>query len=688
MKISRDWLSDFLDPVPPTADAVERLTMAGYPVEDVERVGGVDVLDVEVTSNRPDLLSHAGVARELSAVCGGAFNRGEPKPADSGTSIDGLAGVAVERPDLCPHFTARLIRGVKVGPSPDWMRRRLEHVGLRPINNVVDVTNYVLFELGQPLHAFDHAKLAGGRLVVRDARDGEKLTTLDGQERVLTPDMLVVADGERAASLAGVMGGAFSEVGDDTTDILLEAARFDPLTVRNTSRRLKLMSDSSYRFERGLDPTGVDRASRRAAELILQVAGGELCAGVAEAGAARWEPRTIVMRPMRLAKILGVELPANEVNDALTRLGLSPREVDGGVEVTVPPHRLDLTQEIDVIEEAARVVGYDRVPEREAITITVRPPDPALAAADVIRDALCAAGYFEAVTFSFVSDPLAKHFVPQNGRLRRVDPGVRKADGNLRPGVLPGLIEAVRYNETVGNGHCKFFEIGSAFWRDDRDGPQERRRLAMAGGTDYADCRGAIELVLERLDATRPTRVEPAEAAGFGAGACGRVIWGGEPVGFVGLVDEAVVDALDLRHRPCVAELDAEALVAAHRPVPSNAPLPRFPRRPPRRLARRRRRPAVRRPGRLGRGVETRRRGGRRPRRHLPRQAAGEGHEVRHAHPRLPPRRRHGAPRRRRRPDRPPRRRGEGTPRGGGAGVGRTKEARPQRGTTVRECHG
>ena len=577
MNISCEWLTDFLTPVPPAKEAGETLTMGGYPVENFDHVGGVDVMDVEVTSNRPDLLCHAGVARELAALGGGTFKLDEAKPTATGEGVADVTSVGIEATDLCPHYTARIIRGVKVGPSPAWMQKRLEQIGLRPINNLVDVTNYVLFELGQPLHAFDFDKLAGGRIVVRNARQGETLKTLDGFDRKLTPDMLVIADAEKPVALAGVMGGEHSEVTDGTTTVLLESARFDPLSVRNTSRRLKLMSDSSFRFERGLDPTLARRASLRACELILQTAGGELLAGHVEAGSGAVEPRSLTLRWSELKRILGTDLPENEVKQGLLALGLSPETVDGGLRCTVPTHRLDIGIEADLIEEAARVVGYDKIPLRDAITVQVKPRDLNIEATNVIRGAMVAAGYHEAVTFSFASDALAKHFLPEKHSLRRVDANVRKADGHLRPSVLPGLIEAVRYNESVGNGPAKVFEIGSAFYRDADGQPQEHRRLAFAGGTDYAACRGAVELVLNRLDPTRPVRVEPDSRPGFGDGACGRVMWGDETIGHIGLIDKTVADAVDLRHRPCIAEVDVSVMVAGYKPIPTNAPLPRFP---------------------------------------------------------------------------------------------------------------
>ncbi len=574
MQISTEWLTDFLDTVPPTEAAGDALTMAGYPVEEVEVVDGVDVMDVEVTSNRPDLLCHLGVARELAAVAGGTFTLTDAQPLEAGEPHD--VQVAIEVTDLCPHYTARLLRDITIKPSPDHLIKRLTHVGLRPINNVVDVTNYVLFELGQPLHAFDYDKLAGGRIVVRLAKQGETLRTLDGVDRKLTTSDLVIADAEKPVALAGVMGGEATEVTASTKNVLLESARFDPLSVRNTSRRLKLMSDSSFRFERGLDPTLAHRASRRAASLILDTAGGTLCKGVSEAGSGNYEPKHLTVRWAAMKRLLGVDLPREGVMAALDKLGLSPTPTDDGIQTTIPSHRLDLSIEADLIEEAARVVGYDKIPLRETITVRVRPEDVKLRANDIARTVLTAAGCDEAITFSFVSDALKDLFLPADAKLRRVDPGVRKADGALRPSVLPGLLQSLRHNETVGNDNVKLFEIGSAFWFDAK-GPCEVRRLAVVGGTDYARCRGTIETLLERLDPSRLVRVESADAAGFGKGACGRVLWGDEPVGHVGLCDAAVVNALDLRHTPTMAELDYDALVRGLNEPTKPGSLARFP---------------------------------------------------------------------------------------------------------------
>jgi phenylalanyl-tRNA synthetase beta chain len=585
MKISLEWLGQFLNGSLAAEQLADALTNGGLPVETIEQHGNDAVLDVEVTSNRGDCLSHVGVARELGALLNRPFKETPPKAAESATAASTVTSVAIEAPELCPHYTARVIRGVRIGPSPDWMVRRLEAVGLRPINNVVDVTNYVMFEMGQPLHAFDFDKLDGRRIVVRQAKAGEKLVSIDGHERALKGDMLVIADASRPVALAGVMGGRDSEVSDATVNVLLESARFDPLSVRKTARALMMRSDSSYRFERGIDPTLPERASCRAAQLILEIAGGELLKGVVSAGATGYTPKKLALRLARMRQVLGVDLPTHEVVQALARLGFTPVDQGKHINVVVPSHRLDVNIEVDLVEEAARVIGYDKVPVQDEIAIRVTPPEPDAATVETIRDTLVGAGFFEAITVSFVSDNLAADFVSAEaaGRsgselpLPRTDANVRKADAYLRPSILPGLLEAVRRNETVGTLDAKLFEIGSTFGLDAGGNIVEHRRIALLGGAELRDARGVVETILERLDPDRAVRVVPDSRPGFGKNASGRIEWGGEVIGHLGKTDRKVADTLSLRDLPAGAELDLAPLLAGAKHVKQLHPLPKFP---------------------------------------------------------------------------------------------------------------
>ena len=504
MKISLEWLSQYLPGTITAEEAGEALTHGGLPVEVIETVGPDTVFDVEVTSNRSDCLCVTGVARELAALLNRTFNDVtlSSDPASGGSAAaTGLTAIGIDAPELCPHYTARVIRDVKIGPSPDWMQRRLTALGVRCINNVVDVTNYVMFEMGQPLHAFDLDKLAGKTINVRLAKPGEKLVSLDGHERTLSPEMLVIADAEKPAALAGVMGGRDSEVTESTVNILLESARFDSLSIRTTARKLAMGSDSSYRYERGIDPTLPARASLRAAQLLVEVAGGKITGPLVAAGSPGHSPKNLWLRLARLKQIVGVEFPAHQVVEALARLRLLPVLRGERIDVTVPSYRLDLNYEIDLVEEAARVIGYQHIPEREEIAIRVAPVNLSLKSMEMIRSIMVASGYFEAMTFSFVTDSLATAFLPAEASgLPRADARVRKADAQLRPSMIPGLLEAVRRNETVGTAGVKLFEIGSTFWLDSAGKVEERRRLGLVGSGDYRAVRGVIENAAESIE--------------------------------------------------------------------------------------------------------------------------------------------------------------------------------------------
>ncbi|MGD1276689.1 MAG: phenylalanine--tRNA ligase subunit beta [Tepidisphaeraceae bacterium] len=574
MKISLKWLGDFVSGPLDAQQAADALTNGGLPVEGIASHHGDAALDVEVTSNRSDCLSHVGVARELAALLDRPFVDVQPKAAQDAAEVGEAVEVRIEAGELCPLYTARVIRGVKIGPAPAWMTQRLEAVDVRPVNNVVDVTNYVMLEMGQPLHAFDLAKIGGGQIVVRTARPGESLVSIDGKKRELSPQMLVIADAQRAVAVAGVMGGIESEVSGATQDVLLESARFDPLSVRRTARALVMASDSSYRFERGIDPALAARASLRAAELILATAGGRLLKGMAAAGASGPGTRRLSLRLARLRQILGVELPTDQVMGAFSRLGLGPVLLADGIDVSVPSHRLDLLQEIDLVEEAARVLGYGRIATRPDISIQLTPPDRRTATVQSICQTLVACGYFEAVTFSFVSDVLKEDF----GRsMWRADRMVRKADASLRPSLIPGLLEAVKWNEANGTPGAKLFEIGATFAPGTNGKVDERVKAAWVGSADLREVRGAAEAVLRALDGRRGVKVVPDHREGFAAGACGRVIWGEEPIGFLGRIERSVAQKLSLREAPTAAELELQPLLAGYQHVPRLAELPKFP---------------------------------------------------------------------------------------------------------------
>src|SRR6202050_1896518 len=371
MKIVYNWLKEFVDAMAPAAELRSRLSLAGMSVDSLEDSGAGPVLDVEVTANRPDCLGHYGLAREVAAIYRMPVKPLAPNFKESGGKVTGAARVEIEAPELCGRFTARVMRGVKVQPSPQWLRLRLEAIGQNSINNVVDVSNYVMFELGQPMHAYDLDKLSGGKIVARRARAGEKLRTLDGAERTLGKDMCVIADGAHAVGIAGVMGGADSEIGFASRNLLLEAAWFDPVSVRRASKALGLRTEASYRFERGADPEMAEMASRRAAELIQQLAGGEILEGGVDVYPGRAAAPAIELSRKELLRVMGADVGDRDIEEILTALGFQPARTDahrgtpGSLlavwKCTQPSWRRDASRGIDLIEEVARHYGYEKV---------------------------------------------------------------------------------------------------------------------------------------------------------------------------------------------------------------------------------------------------------------------------------------------------------------------------------------
>src|SRR6185369_1641604 len=339
-----------------------RLTMVGLAIDAVERHEQDYVIDVEVPSNRPDCLSHVGIARELTVIERKQLRLPEERPIKTEGKSASLTSVEINDPDLCPRYAACLVRGVKIGPSPDWLVKRLETIGQRPINNVADVTNYVLHELGQPLHAFDFAKLGGRRIVVRRANPSEKLNTLDGVERTLTNDMLVIADAEKAVALAGIMGGEESEISNQTTDVLIESAYFDPNSVRQTARKLGMDTEASRRFERGADREGVLRAQQRCVELICELAGGVATEDAIDVYPKPLSERVIELRPERIPGLTSLTVETDEIIRILTGLGFERvGGSEGRMSFRVPSWRVDVEQEEDLVEEVARHTGYDKI---------------------------------------------------------------------------------------------------------------------------------------------------------------------------------------------------------------------------------------------------------------------------------------------------------------------------------------
>jgi phenylalanyl-tRNA synthetase beta chain len=543
-------------------------------------------MELEITLNRPDCLSHEGVARELAAALRLDFELPRFQVEESGVPIERLTRIAVEDSQLCPRYSARVIQGVKVAPSPDWMRRRLEAAGLRSINNIVDVTNYVMLQTGHPMHAFDFNRLEGRRIVVRRASAGETFITLDEIERHLDERMLLICDARRGVALAGVMGGLNSEISDDTTDLLLESAYFDPVNTRRTSRILNLITDSSKRFERGADPNATVRALDMAASLIKDLAGGDIARGVLDVYPEPIRPRTVKLRPERVKTILGIGVDTDEMKEHLIRLGCSVSDADP-LEVTVPTSRFDLEREIDLIEDVARLHGYDKVPTADRARISLDIPQQA---ADVflaqLRDALVKLGFSQVTTSPLISEKEASFpGYPPPVRLR--NPGSEDM-AYLCNGLFPGLLKVAAHNLNRNIRDFRIFEINRVFDAGNREWDSVAGLIA--GVTEpqkwdqpkipvhFLDLKGFVELLVQEISLDNvefiPYNIEQGQR--FTADAL-EARSGDVTLGFFGRIHPDLLTLFDIEGPIFGFEFNAEALQAVSRERVAYRPFPKYP---------------------------------------------------------------------------------------------------------------
>ncbi len=552
--------------------------------------------DVEVTPNRGDLLSHLGVAREI-APGGDAGLRLPAVPGEKGTDARPVrdpeeveasgARIRIEEPDDCHRYLGAVIRGVEVGPSPPWLAARLRAAGAQPINNVVDATNYVLLEMGQPLHAFDLDRLADRTVVVRRAEEGERLTTLDGVERTLTPEMLCICDAERPVALAGVMGGADSEVSEGTSDVLLECALFEPTRVRAARRALDLPTDASHRFERGVDPDGMVDALLRAVEIIVATAGGTLEREILDVRPRPWTGLEVPLRPSRVARILGVRFTPEGLEELLTPLGFTVSDGEGeALRVSVPGWRsYDVTREVDVVEEVARAHGYDEFPrELGPYRVGTVPDHPLFLLEDRLRDLLVARGFLEAQLPAFAPE--------DEGEVSLLNP-ISAEEGALRTSLLPGLLRRVEHNFARGTRDVRLFELGTCFFDDPGEKrPREETRVAVVATgrrrpphwstrdelVDLWELKGLLEDVVPRARVEDGVVVPGAPEGGLLDSGRGFTVKDadGEVVGAGGRIRSGEVDAPPWAEDVFALEvtLPAEPRPA---PVPVYEPLPSFP---------------------------------------------------------------------------------------------------------------
>ena len=580
----------------------------GMPLADYLNLSDT-ILDLEITPNRPDCLSMVGMAREVGAMY--ATDAKNPldemeaalKEASDTPSVDELASVTVKDVDRCPRYTARVIKNVKVGPSPDWLAERVTAAGARSINNVVDVTNYILFLFGQPLHAFDYDKLVDetgkANVIVRAAKEGEKLQTLDGEERELTEDMTVIATPEKAVGLAGVMGGFDSEVTDETTTILLEAATFEPGRTSRTSRNLGLISESSMRYERRVDDVEIDRMSAAAAQLLAEVSGGVVVPGVIDIYNTKTESETLEFRIPRFQAMMGEAIPREFIIDMLQRLGceVNAKEEDT-LKVVPPTFRPDLEREIDLYEEVLRLYGMDRIPS----TLPGGPgrvgiKTEAQRIMDKINNTLRACGLNETMTYSF-ADPheLEQLRMPTEGMgipVELLNP-LNAEQSVMRQSIIPGLMRSVAYNQSRGVHNIQLYETGVVFFgAEGKKSPKERNRLAavMAGAMndpawnkeslnfDFFDGEGVIESLMRELALAKPRfkALSAEEAPHLQPGRAAQVLDGGTVLGWIGEIHPLACDTYEVQAPLVAFELDLDALIKCARPARDYVDVPVFP---------------------------------------------------------------------------------------------------------------
>jgi len=583
MIFDSDWLTEYLDGAPNLDTLAKRLTDSGCLVELREKGDGAEKWDVEVTTNRPDAMNHRGLAREAAVAVGGQLLPLDFELSECDEDATELVTVEIADPALCPRYVARVIRGVTVGPSPVWMQRRLLNCGVRPINAVVDATNYVLLELGQPLHAFDLDLVRGRQIVVRPAQVGEKLTTLDGEERQLDSSTLMIADGDGV--LAGIMGGADSEINDNTTDVLLESAHFDALSVRRTARRLGMHTEASHRFERGTDPEMAATACDRAAALIAELGGGRVCRGRIDVYPQRWEPQHMEFSVAALSAFAGLEIPPPRVMEILDGLEFFPELEGDQVRVIVPPHRVDIDRLPDLYEEVIRHVGYDVVPSQlPVLPTTPGHRNPNWELIDRARDAAVAVGLNEVMTWSFIEPETDELVGSQSlcpGEPLALDNPLATTQGVMRRSLLPGLLSAAQTNLNQGERTLGFFEQGRVFDLED-GGPREHERLGIVlldesgdAETRFLRLKGVIECVCGKVglpDLEWKRGGEPWFSENAGANLATA---DGKTVGMAGLVSKDIAARWDVGTDVAIAELDID--IASEPALPRYEALARFP---------------------------------------------------------------------------------------------------------------
>lgn len=579
MKVSYKWLKEFTDIPESPQQLGSRLTGVGLALDGLEPSGDDAVFDLDIATNRPDCLSHVGVAREAAAIYGTGLRKPRFDLREAEKHAAAVFSISISDPDLCPRYCGRYIEGVEIGPSPEWLKARLERLGVRSINNVADATNYVMLELGQPLHAFDAGTLGGRQIIVRRAGLHEKMTTLDGAERQLNPSMLVIADANYAVAVAGIMGGAETEISPATKDVLLESANFNAMSIRKTSRALGLTSEASYRFERGADVEMARFACDRAAAMIRDLAGGEIYRGVIDVYPGKAGPPAVRLRRQRIKAFLGAPVDDAIVQRILQSLGFQVGHTGDGWSIEVPSHRIDVTGEEDLLDEIARHHGFDKFPATLPSWSGFGSALPLEAEERLLRNRLAAAGYSEIVTMAFSNEADERKFRPDVEPVRLLNP-MADDEAILRTSLIPSMLRTIQWNANRGIRDLQLYELGKTY----RNGSEGRFLVLAAAGAlrtksaheaqrefDFYDLKGDVEDLLDAFHVNLssdsgkiPSYYHP-----------GRASRSGELAAF-GELHPEYNRAFKLRHRVYLAEIDVEMLLGA-KAGRLIQPVPKFP---------------------------------------------------------------------------------------------------------------
>ncbi|HST21071.1 MAG TPA: phenylalanine--tRNA ligase subunit beta [Blastocatellia bacterium] len=591
MKISYNWLNELVALTLSPVELREALTMAGLAVEGVEEVGDDHILDLDLTSNRPDALSHLGVAREAAIVCGTALKPRDITLNESDELAESVASIEIHDADLCPRYAARIVRGVKVGPSPEWLVKRLESIGQRSVNNIADITNYVMFEMGQPTHAFDLNLLHDRRIIVRRPHAGEQLTTLDGTNRELAPNHLLIADADHAVAIAGVMGGEETEINEQTTDVLIESAYFNSASVRATARALGMDTEASYRFARGVDHDGQVRAADRVAQLIQEIAGGTVLKGAIDVYPSRITRNTVALREARVEKLTGLKVEIEKAAEILRSLGFEVELAAGEKQLraTAPSFRVDISREEDLVEEVARHVGYNLVATTLPAWSGLGRYLPGDDRRRRVRRTLATLGFDEAYTFSFVNGERDQLFRQSEKQAAVLSNPIDVNQSEMRSSLMTGLLESLQHNFNQGRKDVKLFELGRVFKASESKRPNERELLSLvlsgevatdnwrgARQVDFYDLAGAIESVASSLSISGFT-IERASVEYLHPGQSAALSRDGVEVARYGRLHPRIASLYKFRQPVYIGEIEFEKLLEIPADEVRYSALPRLP---------------------------------------------------------------------------------------------------------------